>query len=543
MTRPVLAASILAACERWGPRPALTHRGHTLTYRELGQRTAALAGAYQSLGIRPGDRVVCQMPTCPEHLIAAAATWACGAVHVGADKDLTGPELVRLVDRTGARAVVYQPPPDLAEPQTTLRMVRDTRPAPVVIVHGHRPDGDAHPLADLMADPPSDPPPSPERGQDTALLLATSGTTGRPKLVRETLPALSAKMAFFAEAMSCGPADVHLACLPLAHVFGLKLSLMALTTGGRVVLQDRFSATDALRLVGEEQVTVLPGTPTHLTLVVDAFDPDRHRSDSLRWAVTAAAPLPTGLVDALSERLGVRLLYVYGCSEGFLTRTTDTGEIRRGSVGQTVFRGGEQAPPDGSVRILHPDTDEPVPPGEIGEIAFGTKTPVRYWDQPPEATDGWYRTGDLGRLDEQGRLFVCGRLTEVVNRGGLKVAPREIEAALNRHPQVADCAIIPTPDAVLGEAICACVVPAGRQVPTLTAVRGFLRRELARHKLPDELCALEAVPRSPIGKVNRPALTASVVDDDLPREKLRPARRAATKPGGHRRTDAETTRP
>ncbi|HWB70725.1 MAG TPA: AMP-binding protein, partial [Egibacteraceae bacterium] len=153
MSRGVLAASVQAACERWATRPAVTHRGRTLRYEQLWERIVALAWAYRSLGIRPGDRVVCQLPVCPEHLIAMSAAWACGAIHVGADKDLTGAELAALVGRTQAAAVVFQPPADLADPLAPLRAVRAAHPSTVTILHGIPPEAGEHPLAELLAFP------------------------------------------------------------------------------------------------------------------------------------------------------------------------------------------------------------------------------------------------------------------------------------------------------------------------------------------------------------------------------------------------------
>ncbi|MBW3574477.1 MAG: fatty acid--CoA ligase family protein, partial [Actinobacteria bacterium] len=163
-----------------------------------------------------------------------------------------------------------------------------------------------------------------------------------------------------------------------------------------------------------------------------------------------------------------------------------------------------------------------VPRGEIGEIAFRAAAPVRYWRRPPVATSGWYHTGDLGRIDDDGRVFVLGRLKQVVNRGGLKVSPGEVEVAMVRHPGVADAAVIATPDPVLGEATCACVVASDGDPPDLDELRSFLGTSLARHKLPDELCVVDAIPRTPIGKIDRPALERLVVGGDRPRERLRP---------------------
>ena len=521
--RAPLAPSLEAACRRWGDRDAITYRGHTIGYDELWRQVAALAAAYRRLGVRPGERVVSGLRNCPEHIVAIAAAWAVGAIHVGADDDLTGAELSELVTHTEAAALLFHPRPGTDDPQAPLRAVARARPETLRIVHEGSPEAGEHELSALLRGGEGRAPIEPLQGPgDPGLMFLTSGTTGQPKGVLETLPACWAKMQFFTDAFGPGPDDVHLVYLPVAHVFGLRLALIALLRGGRLVLQERFSPTGALRLVTDEQVTILPGMPPHLTLLLRALDPDVHDVSRLRWVISAAATLPRPLAEQVYERLGTEILYVFGCSEGFTTQTTDRDEILRGSVGRTVFRGPPGTPADGTVAVVDPESRRPLPPGEVGEIAFGAAVPVRYWRHPDVATDGWYYSGDLGRIDEDGLLYVLGRRKEVVNRGGLKVAPTEVESVLARHAAVADAAIVATPDPVLGEAVCACVVPTDGDAPDLSEVREFLGATLARHKLPDELCLLDHIPRSALGKVDRPALRSLVVDADAPRQRLRP---------------------
>ncbi|MGH9178218.1 MAG: class I adenylate-forming enzyme family protein [Acidimicrobiales bacterium] len=511
-----LAPSLAEACARWRERPALTSPAGTLSYAALGRAGARLTAAYRRLGIRPGDRVVCQLPNWPEHLLAVNAAWSAGAVHVGTDNDLTGPELAWVVERTEAAALVFAPRPGPTDPLAPIRAVRRASPSTRVIVAGDGAGGDVR-LADLLAAADGDGADwSPRRGPaDTAHLLLTSGTTGHPKAVMETLPACWAKMQFFADAYGPRPDDVMLLYLPMAHVFGLRLAMLALLSGGRLVLADRFSPAGALGAVTSERVTVLPGMPAHFTLLLAALDPARHDVASLRWAISAASKLPVPLVDQIYDRLGVELLYVYGCSENFTVLSTDRDEITAGSVGRSVFRGPEGSPPDGTIGVLDPGTGKELPPGAVGELAFGTANPVRYWKAPDAATDGWYRTGDLGRVDPDGLVYVLGRLKELINRGGLHVSPSEVETAVARHPAVADSAVVGTPDPVVGEAICACVVAGVAQpAPTLEELRTFLGPTLARHKLPDELCEVDVIPRTKIGKVDRPSLVRMVASRD-----------------------------
>ncbi len=519
-----LANDLGSACQRWAHRPATTGGGITWTYRELGARVAKMAKSYRELGIAPGDRVVCGLRDRPELVAAVHAAWACGAIHVGVHNDLTGPELVSVVERTGAAAVVFQPGRRDDDPLAPLAAVARAAPGTrrIVLDAPVRP-GECS-LAEMLDEGSShsDIPPPPPAGTLPVALFLTSGTTGRPKAAVETFPALLAKVRFFADSVGPGPDDVHLMYLPMAHAFGLKLSLLALLSGGHLVLLERFAPEAALASITEHQVTVLPGTPTHFTLLLDALDERRHQVGSLRWGVSAAAPFSRELAQRVYDRLGIELLSVYGCSEGFLVTTTRRDDIVAGSVGSSVFRGPPGSPPSGSVQVVDLDDGTPLPAGKLGEIRFSTSAPVRYWGEPAVAVDGWYRSGDIGRIDPDGRLYIVGRTKDVINRGGLKVSSGEVEAALCQHPRVSDGAVVAAPDPVLGEAICACVVPAGPTIPTLAELRSFLGVGLARHKLPDELCLVQEIPRSPIGKLDRRALHEAVVGADLARERLRP---------------------
>lgn len=507
-----LCPTLQEACQRWAPRPAITFDDTTLTYGQLGERVVSLAGAYRDLGIDRGDRVLCQLRNGPEHVIAIAAAWMRGAIHVGADNDLTGPELGRLVERLGAQALIFQPPRERADDPAALHEAAKAAGRAQLIVHATDP-GAHHSLAGLLTSGLTVAPDLPAP-LDPAIVFLTSGTTGEPKAVVEPLAAHWAKMQFFADGFGPGPEDVHLLFLPIAHVFGSRLALMALLRGGHLVLLDRFSPERALELVQRERVSVMPAVPTHLRLLRARYDPARHDVASLRWVLSAAAGLPRPLAEWVLEALEARIMFVYGCSEGFTTATSEADDILAGSVGQRVFRGPPGTTAEGTVRVVDPQEGTPVPVGETGEIAFRAATPVPYWDHPDPAIDGWYRTGDLGRFDARGRLYVVGRLKELINRGGLHVSAAEVELALVRHPAVADGAVVATPHPVLGEATCACVVPAGDDPPDLPELRAFLGDSLARHKLPDELCIVESIPRTDIGKVDRPTLAAQVREDE-----------------------------
>jgi acyl-CoA synthetase (AMP-forming)/AMP-acid ligase II len=516
-----LCPDLESACRQWPQRTAVTSGQIALTYQELWDRVRALAGAYRSRGMMPGDRVMCALRTCPEHVVAMHAAWQCGAVHVGVHNELTASELCSLVGRIEPTVLVFQPRGSDGG-EDALSAVAEAFPGVQRIVHGGA-VGDEEVLLDELIFPEDtvDAPSALPGRDDPAVVFLTSGSTGRSKAVVDTLAGLWGKIAFFHRAFEPGPDDVHLLYLPICHAFGMKLTLLALLTGGRLVLLDRFSPSAALRLVTTEEVTVLPATPTHLSILLADLDGAAHRTDTLRWVPTAAAPLSGALAEQVYQCLGVEIFSVYGCSEGFLCVTTDHDEVLAGSVGRTVYRGPIGTPPAGTMQVVDPDHHTPLLTGELGEIAFGANSPVRYWDEAPVATDGWYHSGDLGRQESDGRLFILGRRKELVNRGGLKVSSGEVEAVLVQHPGVADAAVIPSPDPVLGEAICACVVPIGSVGPTLAEVREFLATTLSRHKLPDELCLLERLPRSSIGKLDRTALQSLIAEGAVPHERLR----------------------
>ncbi|MFC6930797.1 class I adenylate-forming enzyme family protein [Actinomadura yumaensis] len=295
---------------------------------------------------------------------------------------------------------------------------------------------------------------------------------------------------------------MHLAQLPLSHGFGMMMAVAALLSGGRLVLHERFSAEAALAAVGDEGITVVNGAPAHFKLLLNRLDQARHDVGTLRLSVGTAAPFAPELVTDIWERLGVRFMFMYGSSEGVGVATTDEDDIMRGSVGR---------PAPGSTAIVGPD-HRPLPVGTVGEVAFSRGVyPVRYWEdhdalRPPEpepvANGDWYYSGDLGRLDEEGRLYIVGRLKHQIDRGGLKVDPMEVENALLTRPEVADAAVLGLLNPVLGEEVCACVAPSPGEAPTLAGLRDALGERLAPHKLPEVLYLLDEIPRTRIGKVD-----------------------------------------
>jgi len=465
-----------------------------MTYAQLGRAVSKLAEAYRGLGIRPGDRIVCSLSNRPEQIIAMGAAWACGAVHAGVDYQFTPTELSAVLDLTQASALATQ-----QGEETQTVHIRLFQP------------GDAYRELSLSAiiasTDESERGISPLSSQDPAFIFISSGTTGKPKATLGYHGNLCQRWQRLAGWLRFGPDDVHLAQLPLSHGFGLMMAMAALLKGGRLVLMNDFSAEEALRTIAAHRVTVLNGAPAHFKLILDRLDRTRHDIRTLRFSVGTAATFPPSLIRAIWDELGVDFMFMYGSSEGVGVATTDREEMLLGSVGR---------PAPGSVSIVGPDR-EALPAGGIGEVAFSRKVfPVRYYSKPDESSpevnssEEWYYSGDLGRLDEQGRLYVLGRLKHQIDRGGLKVDPVEVEGALLRCTGISDAAVIGLPNPILGEAVCACIVPAPGYMPSLVQLRTILSSDLASYKLPEELCIVDHIPRTQIGKVDLDRLRSNV---------------------------------
>lgn len=524
MTAATLANALDTSCRRWPDRIAVTQGDRAVTYAELGRRITDLAQRYRRLGVAPHDRVICALPNTAAHIVAMGAAWACGAIHVGADHQLTGKELAWLARHTGAAALVFLAPSD-EDARRAIRAVRDAHPATRILVPERGSLGArCASLDDAAADEVGAPAtvPGPEaaawRGpspEDPAVIFFTSGTTGIPKGPMGHHGDLFRGWSSLARRLDMNPRDVHLGHLPLAHGFGMSLAFMALSTGGRLVMMERFSPREALRLVGGEHVTVLSGTPSHFILLTDQLDAGHFDVATLRVGVGSAASFPPQLLRRIFDGLGMGLMLMYGSSEGVGVVTTDREEMLQGAVGRPV---------PGFVAVVGPD-HRSLSPGEIGEIAFNRGiADVRYWsaepgsDEPSEGGGdeaaktsppaGWYYSGDLGRLDAQGRLYVLGRLKHQIDRGGIKVDPGEVEEALVHLPDILDAAVVGVPNPVLGQVVCAMVVATGAEQPRLEDLRSRLAEGLAAYKLPEELRIVETIPRTTIGKIDRAALPA-----------------------------------
>jgi acyl-CoA synthetase (AMP-forming)/AMP-acid ligase II len=346
-----------------------------------------------------------------------------------------------------------------------------------------------------------------------AAIIFTSGTTGAPKGAWFCNRQLSAITAIDVGDRWGPGGGRSLAGTSLAHLGPMTKLAGNLRQGGAAFLMHRWRADDALRLTAEHRMTGIGGIPTQLALMLRVPDFARHDLSALQAIVIGGGPATPALVREARARFGVPLAVRYSCTEAAIgTGTTfaDPEEDAEVSVGRPLA---------GVTLSLLDDDDRAVPSGEVGAVCLRSPAVMTGYWRDPDATaaaftrDGAVRTGDLGRIDERGRLRLVGRSKEMYVRGGYNVYPIEVEAVLAEHPDVAAVAIVCRPDSVMGEVGVAVIVPRAEHVqPTLEELRVFAAGRLASYKLPDDVRVVDALPLTPMEKVDRRALEAQVAE-------------------------------
>ncbi|WP_343601196.1 long-chain fatty acid--CoA ligase [Mycobacterium sp.] len=475
--------------------PAITFDGHTLTYGAFADRIDRLAAELAAGGVAPGDRVGYAGLNHPDFLATLFAAARIGAAFVPLNWRLTAGELSYILRDAGVhtlvadaeRAAVVNP----VRAETELRRTIALTPVP-----GWESLGDLVTVREACTDPIH---PEPD---DVAVIMYTSGTTGRPKGAMLTHANLFWNNVNALLAFDTSQHDVSLVCAPLFHIGGLNVTtLLTLQKGGQIVLMATFDPGQALQLIADHQVTTMFGVPAMFLFM--SQHPDFAATDlsSVRYLVCGGAPVPEALISRYGAR-GIPFAQGYG-----LTETAPLALVlRTDEVGVKIGAAGHQVLPLSDVRLV--DTaNVAVPAGVRGEICVrGPQVMAGYWGNP-EATaaviddEGWFHTGDIGRADDEGYVWVIDRVKDMVISGGENVYPAEVEDVLYGHPAVAEVAVLGTPHERWGEAVTAVVVLRPGATLTLDELRVFARDKLAGYKLPVRLEFVDALPRTQSGKV------------------------------------------
>jgi long-chain acyl-CoA synthetase len=487
-----LAAILLDSAGDHAGRVAVRLESAGMTYSELDDASARVAGMLGDRGIQAGDRVALMLPNVPEFAVVYYGILRAGAVVVPMNPLLKTREVAYYLQDAGAKAIfawhaafgeaqsgAAQAGAEAiaVDPATFPGLLSAARPVPGLV---EREDG------------------------ETAIILYTSGTTGHPKGAELTHANLLRNAEVVVTDLTHLTADdVIFGGLPLFHSFGQTCALnAAIATGACVTLLPRFDPRQALALLAGDGVTVLAGVPTMYVALLARGANDTNASrelPALRVCISGGAAMPVEVMKGFEVAFGCMVLEGYGLSETSPVACFNHPDTERkpGSIG-TPIRGVE-------MRVVDADgTDSP--PGEAGEIAIrGHNVMKGYWGRP-EATseaipDGWLRTGDVGRIDENGFFFIVDRKKDLIIRGGYNVYPREIEEVLYEHPAVAEAAVIGVPHPELGEEVAAAVALKSGAAASPQELRAFVKDQVAAYKYPRYVWLTDELPKGPTGKI------------------------------------------
>ncbi|MFD9667420.1 long-chain fatty acid--CoA ligase [Rhodococcus sp. NPDC059968] len=488
-----LSLNLVASARNYPDSVALRCDDLEFTFTEFDAAAARVATFLDREGIGPGERVGLMLPNTPAFALAFYGILRSGAVAVPMNPLLKSREIEFYLSNTGATAL-FATPAFAAEATAGAAGAG----AKCLLVD----DAD---LVRLTADLPEQASPVDRDDADTAVVLHTSGTTGKPKGAELTHGGLNRNQQVAARTLiELGPDDVVMGCLPLFHVFGLTCGLnTSVSAGATLTLIPRFDPHKAIEVIERDAVTVFEGVPTmYSALLGEATRFPSSATETLRVCVSGGASLPVQVLTDFEKMFGATILEGYGLSETSPVASFNHPhrECKPGSIG-TPVEGVE-------MRIVDLVGQE-VPQGELGEIQIrGHNVMKGYWNLPDAtasalSADGWFSTGDVGKVDEDGYFYIVDRKKDLIIRGGFNVYPREIEEVLYEHPVVVEAAVIGLPHDSLGEEIGAAVVLEDGARVDPSELRDFVKQRVAAYKYPRRVWIVDSLPKGATGKILR----------------------------------------
>jgi len=490
-----LARALTETAERFGDRTALKLDDVEVTYAQLDEMTARFAGLLKSKGFEHGDRVGIMLPNVPYFAIAYYGTLRAGGVVVPMNVLLKGRETSFYLTDPGAKLVVAWG--DFLDAAQTGADEAGAEVIPVKPGEFEKLLGGAEPDTALAE----------VDGSDTAVILYTSGTTGKPKGAELTHDNMYSNCSISADTLAeISEEDTLLGALPLFHSFGQTCSLnAAIYKGARLTMIPRFDPVKALEIIERDNVTLFQGVPTMFNGMLQA-ESDADVS-CLRLCMSGGSAMPEQVMRSFEERFECKVLEGYGLSETSPVASFNhpQKENKPGSIGTPI---------EGVEMKLIDDDGKEVDDGEIGEIAIRGHNIMKGYYNREDATkesidsDGWFKSGDMAKKDDDGYYFIVDRKKELIIRGGYNVYPREVEEVLYEHPAIAEVAVIGIPDDNLGEEVGAAVVLKSGQDVDVDEIQAFVKKEVANYKYPRHIWLLDELPKGPTGKILKREISA-----------------------------------
>ncbi|RJR50111.1 MAG: hypothetical protein C4576_05990 [Desulfobacteraceae bacterium] len=498
------------SAERFPEKIAVVDGERRITYEDLAARAEEMAACLQEMGYKKGDRVAVYMKNSLEFVTAFYALQKLGVIVAWVNPNYRVAEARFILSNSEAKGVFLFNEWDGYDYLGSLLEMKAELPAlEKIFVVGEGRGAGVFRFEEMVrlgrGKRPRPTPIDPEH--DLAMLIYTSGTTGKPKGAMITQMQAVKAAQQYAVGLNAGPEDVFIGFLPMSHSYGCgAILIQPFLLGSTLVVMEKFDLKRCFDLIAREKVTLQHGAPAHYILELNS--PERKKFDlsSVRAGYIAGQIAPEGLIVQVQNEMGIYLTSFWGASEvgpgsGIMCPYPSPLEVREKYIGTPV--------PGTQVRVVDPATRKELPDGQIGELTLsGWHVMKGYWNNPEETAkqivDGWLFMGDLISREENGYIRVYGRTKDLINRGGFKIYAYELETLIKDHPKVQEVCVVATPNPVLGESICACVVPAKDQAPTLEEIRAFLGKKIASYKLPDELCKMEDFPRLSGGmKINK----------------------------------------
>jgi long-chain acyl-CoA synthetase len=482
------AQELASAVADGAERPAVKLDDLVLNYGLLDAGAQRAAGLLRAHGVEAGDRVGMQLPNVPYFPVVYFGALRLGAVVVPMNPLLKGREVGYHLKDSGAKVLVAWH--GFAEPAQAGSEEAGAECILVTPGEFEQALGEAEPVEDI-ADRADD---------DPAVIIYTSGTTGTPKGATLTHSNLAAGAETARDLVDAGPDTVTLATLPLFHVFGMNSVMnVSLRARGLLTLLPRFEPAKALEIIQRDKVTTFAGVPTMYTALLHFPERGEYDTASLDLSVSGGSAMPVEVLRGFDEAFGTKVLEGYGLSEttGMGSFNLPSQERKPGSIGVPI--GGTE------FRLVDDDGND-VPDGEPGEIAMRGPFVMRgYWEREDATAetirDGWFHTGDMATVDDDGYFFIVDRKKELIIRGGYNVYPREIEEVLYEHPAVREAAVVGVPHDALGEEVGAAIALKDGAEASEDEIRAFAKERVAAYKYPRQIWFVEELPKGPTGKV------------------------------------------